>query len=127
MTLYTQVDGVSRAMTAAEEAAYLAWAASIPAPPPIRTIRTLAFLDRLGSAKLGALRQAATVASLPTSMGGGNNPALAASLDLIVASASVNLDDPTLTAGITQWVSLGLLTSADQTALLANGTAEEAA
>ena len=100
-------------------------APAAPTIPPIRVIRTLAFLQRLGSPLLGALRQAATIASLPTAMGGANDPSHAAALDMIVASTQIDVDDSAITAGVAAWHTAGLLTSDQATALLANGTTAE--
>jgi hypothetical protein len=92
-----------------------------PTPPPIRRIAPLAFRRRLPDATRGAITLAAAAAMAQGSA------TLQVFLDDLAAARFVDLDDPATVGGVAALQAAGLITPQQATALLAAGTAAEAA
>jgi hypothetical protein len=91
----------------------------MPAPPPIRVIRSLAFRMRLPDARRVAITGAALAAA--ASDGGA---AMTFLLDQ-ASSVTTDLDDARVVAGVAALRAANLITAAEASALLADGTAAE--
>lgn len=90
-----------------------------PPPPPIRTIRALAFRERLPEARRRDIAVAAVQAAAA-----GEGHLHTWLLDQAAASVT-DLDDPRVQAGVAELLGAGLITTAERDALLADGTREE--
>jgi len=90
-------------------------------PPgwPVRVIRSLAFRQRLSDAKRAALSVAAMQAAAQ-----GDGTLLTFLLDQ-ASSTETDLDDPKVKAGVQALRAADLITAAEATALLADGTEAE--
>lgn len=93
------------------------------APAPVRHIAPLAFRRRLGSDQRRALTLAASAAMDATPP----DATLQTFLDDLASARWVDLDDPETIGGVAAMQAAGLLSAEDATALLADGTADEAA
>lgn len=89
------------------------------APPPIRRIAPLAFRRRLGAGTRAALTLAASRALEA------GDATLQTWLDDVSACRVVDLDDPELHAAVATLRAADLITEAQSTALLADGTPQE--
>lgn len=90
-------------------------------PPPIRVIRALAFRDRFAAEKQSAISVAAM-----QSAAAGDGSLLTFMLNQ-AAAAQTDLDDPRVQAGVAALKAAELITEAEATAILADGTPDEAA
>lgn len=90
-----------------------------PPPAPIRAIRTFAFRQRLSV----ATRRAITLSASQQLDDG--DATLQTWLDDLASTGTTLLDDPDLIAGVGALHAAGLITAAERTALLADGTPEE--
>lgn len=106
------VPGPDGRPTAAEPAAP-------PPPPPIRAIAPFAFRQRLPA----ATRRAITLAASRALEDG--DATLQTWLDDLSSTRLVLLDHPDIASGVAMLRAAGLITEAQATALLADGTAEE--